>query len=169
MINRAQHDRPHRWQRIVASGALLFVSLLVLTGCGFEAVGRVLVRASELGEMPAQINNFSADPQEIVFFVPCPGGGGSLAPGMTRVRWEVVGKRIGLRLDGVTVHEQSTPEIRATISGETDVQLDPSSIGVLRLVAYNAVDARVIREIPLTISVQLQTGCTPPCTPDVDC
>ncbi len=81
----------------------------------------------------------------------------------------MVGKRIRLALDGATVHQQSTPEIRDTISGEFDVELDLSSIGVIRLVAYNAVDQRVTQEITVNIRVMAPTSCEPPCTPGVDC
>lgn len=162
----------NRSKRDVVRAAVLLVYFAVLPGCALEPVARVLVGASNLAEMPAQINSFSVDPQQIDLLVGCGGGGGppvGPSSGVTKARWNVVGKRIRLALDGATVHQQSTPEIRDTISGEFDVELDLSSIGVIRLVAYNAVDQRVTQETMVNIRVYAPTSCEPPCTPGVDC
>ena len=122
-------------QRGVARASVFLVCFALLPGCALEPVGRVLVGASNLGNMPPQINSFSVDPQRVDIGLSCATSFTGAPTAVTKVRWDVTGKRIRVAVDGNTVHQQSTPEIRDTISGEFDVTIDASSIGVIRLVA----------------------------------
>ena len=141
---------------------MVFVGCVALLGgCTLEPVGEVLVGASNLGQQPAQINSFTVDPQQVDIGLSCGTSSVGAPSAVTKVRWTVVGKRIRLALDGNTVHQQSTPEIRETITGEFEVELDASSLGVIRLVAYNAVDERVMQDITVNIRVSAPTSCEP--------
>ena len=122
-------------QRGVARASVFLVCFALLQGCALEPVGRVLVGVSNLGNMPPQINSFSVDPQRVEIGLSCATSSAGAPTAVTKVRWDVTGKRIRVAFDGNTVHQQSTPEIRDTIRGEIDVTIDASSIGVMRLVA----------------------------------